>query len=146
MSALALSRGIKSTGILTFLPYIPCKELDLRSARTCLVLLSPFVWNVSLASLLQADMTSFAASPLNPSAASHSEKIGCHLLHASTVQLPILLSSFAILRDERGNVSVTSNQRRYWAIVFHSLVPRLLQNVNMCTWEEPGIFSHMTMT
>ena len=105
--ARALSRGISCTGTFTVLPLSPMRELDRLGggghpiggeADVCLCrsrsvrLLKEFV-----ATLLQAEKTSFAASPENPRATSHSAKMDCHLLQASTVQLPILLSSLAIL-------------------------------------------------
>lgn len=107
--ALALSSGMSWTGIFTVLPHRPVSELDLLIGRCCwwwwwwiskdpFVLSGPFfLLNEFDASLLQAEKTSLAASPLKPRAASHSAKIDCHLFDASTVQFPILLSSFAIL-------------------------------------------------
>ena len=102
--ARALSSGISCTGTLTVLPLRPISELDLLGGgqpkggeavclfRSVLRLVKEFV-----ATLLQAEKTSLAASPVNPRAVSHSAKMDCHLLQARTVQLPILLSSLAIL-------------------------------------------------
>ena len=59
--------------------------------------------NEFVATLLQAEKTSFAASPVNPRAVSHSAKMDCHLLQARTVQLPILSSSLAILYVQHNN-------------------------------------------
>jgi hypothetical protein len=105
--ARALSRGISCTGTFTVLPLSPMRELDLLGggakprggeAAVCLCRSLPVrLLNEFVATLLQAEKTSFAASPENPRAASHSAKMDCHLLQASTVQLPILLSSLAIL-------------------------------------------------
>lgn len=96
--ALALSRGISWTGILTVRPWRPVSELDRRGgwmARGCF---EDLRWKASEANLFQAENTSLAASPLTPRESSHSLKISCHLLQASTVQFPIRLSSLAILK------------------------------------------------
>ena len=113
VSALALSRGISRTGSRTVLPCIPVREFARRGLASCLAFLSlpppppppppgglRFM-KESLASLFQAENTSFVASPEKPSAASHSLKIGFHLLNACTVELPILLSKFAILKSRK---------------------------------------------
>lgn len=98
VSARALSRGMRLTGTFTL---IPCREFDrlggLDGVHFPRPRLSLLCWNESSANLLQAEKTSFAASPEKPRAASHSLKMGSHFMLAGTVQLPILLSNLAIL-------------------------------------------------
>ena len=110
VNARALSSGISPTGTLTVFPCIPVRELD-RLGRVGEVFVpdsSPCLrWKESDASLLHAEKTSLAASPENPNDDSHSLKTGSHLLQAETVQLPILLSSLAILdgmNERHGNM------------------------------------------
>ena len=65
------------------------------------------LWNASVARRFQAKKTSLVASPLTPKEISHSLKISAHLLQARTVQLPIRLSSLAILINAHINNKVS---------------------------------------
>lgn len=93
---LALSRGISSTGTRTVLREFESSEL---ARRDCIENFLLFFTELE-ARRLHAAKLSFVASPVNPSAASHSVKMGCHLLLARTVQVPIRLSSLAILDEQ----------------------------------------------
>lgn len=93
---LALSRGMSSTGTRTVLREFESSEL---ARRDCIENFLLFFTELE-ARRLQAAKLSFVASPVNPSEASHSVKMVCHLLLARTVQVPIRLSSLAILRRQ----------------------------------------------